>query len=126
MLEKDILDAFYGHSRSKSSVDKYPLTNIAYDDSKIVYIEVAVAGFKKENMKIHIVDSNLVIEGVNENDSEMNMTYVRRNIAKRDFKRVIHLDAEYINGQFYADLEDGILLISISPKAPPSTVIPIN
>lgn len=124
MLDKHILDAFYG--QPKKPVDKYPLTNISYDKNKIVFIEIAVAGFKKENIKIEVKDANLVISGVNESEDTSALTYVQRNIAKRDFQRMIHLDSEYLNGEFYADMEDGILTISITPKTPPSTVIKIN
>ena len=80
----------------------------------------------KENIQIEVKDSNLVISGTNQSEDDSMLTYVQRNIAKRDFQRVIHLDSEYLNGEFYADMEDGILTISINPKTPPSTVIKIN
>lgn len=125
MNEAEILEMMYGKPTQKP-VEKYPLTDISFDSAKNVFVEVSVAGFTKCELNVEIKDKQLIIEGVSFEDEDSDLEYVQRNISKRSFKRVVALAEEYVNGEFYADLEDGILTISITPKTPPSTTIEIN
>lgn len=127
MTENDILDIMYGRKKgAEKQVEKYPLTDIAYDEGKIVFVEIALAGFKKEEVKIEVIDNMLVVSGTHNLEDDQGLTYVMRNIAKRSFARKVALEPEYLNGDFYADMEDGILCISITPKEPKKTSITIN
>lgn len=89
-----------------NSVEKYPPYNIYKEDSETgrTTLEIALAGFKREDIKITVDDNNLIIESVKDNKEEL-INYAYRGISKRYFKRQFKLaehqvvkDAEMING----------------------------
>ena len=74
---------------------------------------MALAGYKKSDIKVQVQDGVLSIEGSSAEDKE---DFVHRGIAKRSFKRQLQL-AEYVecNG---AKLEDGMLKINLKHNPP--------
>ena len=79
-------------------------------------VEVAAAGFKKENLKVYTQEGQLVIEG--KKDDGVEHEYMHRGLAQRAFSRAWSLPEELVvkNVRF----EDGLLLIDIEkiiPKA---------
>lgn len=97
--------------------NKFPYFNIYHDKDKDNYlIELAVAGFSKQDLEVANDNGILVINGKKLEDS-MPQEYAEwlalyRNIALRNFTRkfVIGLDYEVSKVQ----LKDGILKISIN------------
>lgn len=126
LTEQDILDIMRKQTPSKTATQEYPQTDISYDTNKNVYIELAVPGYTKESLKIDVQDTNLVVEGVLAEQTCSSLTYVQRKIEIKAFTRKIHLDPEYLAGEFYADLNDGVLTISVTPKENPKVNIIIN
>lgn len=90
----------------------YPPHNIVKLDEDNYLIEIAVAGFKKDNIDIQLKDSILTVKGKKEDDR----TYSHKGISSREFTRTFTL-GEYVqvNG---ADLEDGILAIKLERVVP--------
>ena len=75
--------------------------------------EMALAGYKKSDIKVNVQEGVLSIEGSASEDKE---DFVHKGIAKRSFKRQLQL-AEYVecNG---AKLEDGMLKINLKHNPP--------
>ena len=81
----------------------HPFYNIKrIKDDKYV-LEMALAGYKKSEVKVEVTDGVLSIEGNTSKEAE---DYVHRDISKRAFAKQLQL-SEYVkcNG---AKLEDGI------------------
>jgi len=124
--QKMIEELLYGTRRKCSQgVQKYPLTNISYDeDTHLIFIEVAAAGFSKEDINMKIEEGRLYIKGkMAQEDESDSIKYVQKDIATRDFERVIALHERYINGHVTASFENGLLTISIEPSESYSNVI---
>lgn len=107
----------------------YPPYNIVYPDKNSCVIELALAGWKKENITITLNDKLLVVEGKPHTDEpsliEGKNTYY--GIAKRKFKHKYSIaDGWKVDN---AQLQDGLLTITLSapePEEKKSTVIEIN
>jgi molecular chaperone IbpA len=89
----------------------YPPYNIRkVDDTKYV-VEIALAGFAKQNIEIELQYNKLVVKG-NINTTEDEKSYIFRGIANRAFTRqftladsVVVRDAEWLNGMLKIWLE---------------------
>jgi molecular chaperone IbpA len=95
-----------------STTNNYPPHNVVQLDEDNYLIEIAVAGFKKEDLEIQLKDSILTVEGKKEDTR----TYSHKGISSREFTRTFTL-GEYVqvNG---ASLEDGILAIQLQRVVP--------
>ena len=91
----------------------FPHYNIKKAGEDKYSLEMALAGYKKSDIKVHVQDGVLSIEGTSSEDKE---DFVHKGIAKRSFKRQLQL-AEYVecNG---AKLEDGMLKINLKHNPP--------
>ena len=91
----------------------FPHYNIKKAGEDKYSLEMALAGYKKSDIKVHVQDGVLSIEGTSSADKE---DFVHKGIAKRSFKRQLQL-AEYVecNG---AKLEDGMLKINLKHNPP--------
>jgi len=95
--------------------DTYPPHNvIKYDDMKYD-IELAVAGFSKDDINIELKEHVLYIKGDREKRRKED-SYVHKGISGRKFSKSFRL-SEYaeVSG---ADLTDGILTVSIEVVLP--------
>lgn len=101
------------------TITNYPPYNIAkVDDNKYV-IEMAVAGFGKQNINIELANNVLVISGESNSDDS---NYVYKGIADRSFTRQFNIadtveikNAELINGMLKVWFEN-IIPESKKPK----------
>jgi molecular chaperone IbpA len=94
----------------------YPPHNIVkYSDSEYG-IEVAVAGFSKEEVTVEVDQDQLTIRGVKKRLDEDTVEYLHRGLAARDFEQTFTL-AEYmiVNG---AKVDNGMLQIDIQRIIP--------
>jgi len=110
----DMLNQFFdGVFETKNNGNKYPLTNIYEEDSK-VYMEIAVAGFSKDEITIAMQNDNLVIKGVSLKEDTSTRNYLKKDIAMRNFEKSFNLltPVESINATYV----DGILHIELIPK----------
>ena len=91
----------------------HPFYNIKrIKDDKYV-LEMALAGYKKSEVKVEVTDGVLSIEG---NTSKENEDYVHRGISKRSFAKRLQL-SEYVECTG-AKLEDGILKVDLEYNPP--------
>ena len=94
----------------------YPPHNIVkYDDTRYG-IEVAVAGFSKEEVTVEVDQDQLTIRGVKTRLDENTVEYLHRGLAARDFEQTFTL-AEYmiVSG---AKVDNGMLQIDIQRIIP--------
>jgi len=97
---------------STAKASSYPPYNIYKDEDKYV-LELAVAGFGKEDITITVKELQLTVEGQLEaSEAEP----IHKGIATRDFKQNFVL-AEYVVVKG-AELKDGMLRITLEQELP--------
>lgn len=104
------LDRISAHSN-----DIYPPHNVIKLDEATTLIELAVAGFSKDDLTIELKDNILTISG-DSNHRYDDGAYVHRGISTKRFSKSFRL-SEYteVTG---ATITDGILGVSVSVKLP--------
>ena len=96
------------------SKDNYPPYNLLKESEVRFRLEVALAGFKKEDVTVYTENNKLFVEGKKGEDVEGE--YVHRGLAKRDFTRVWTIaDDVAIDDVKY---EDGILTVVLQRIIP--------
>ena len=100
-----------------TGIDKYPPHNILKLDEYNYVVELAVAGFSKDEIDITINDGKLIIKG-EKNGNEATVEYLHKGISNRSFTKTISMvDSVEVRGAEYAD---GILRISLENVIPES------
>lgn len=122
-LAKAMVDA--SEIGTRALAQKYPPFNVKKSDENKYVIEMAVAGFGKEDIEIQLDNDRLVITGNKVEEAEEESIY--RGIASRSFTRSFALtdrvevrNAELINGMLRIWLE------ALTPEKLPPKNIPIN
>lgn len=124
---RNLLPSTVGFDRLLSTLDEalnipekvltsYPPYNIAKISEDRYVIELAVAGFKREEIDITLEDNKLTVQGNAKKDEDGSKTYYHRGIALRNFTRVFTLaDTVVVNS---ADLVDGMLVVELQNIIP--------
>jgi molecular chaperone IbpA len=95
----------------------YPPHNIVKYSDDTYAIEVAVAGFSKEEVTVEVDQDQLTIRGVkNRPNVDVGIEYLHRGLAARDFEQTFTL-AEYMEVKG-AKVENGMLQIDIQRHVP--------
>ena len=113
------------HRRLNSGKQNFPPYNVIRDGEKTL-VEVALAGYGKDDIKVVVEDATLSIEGSGEPDNE-DRQHLHRGIAKRKFKTSFSL-AEHVE-VISADFKDGLLTVvleQVVPEEKQPKVITIN
>jgi molecular chaperone IbpA len=100
---------------SKHAQDSYPPHNVVKEDELQYVLELAVAGFKQDDISIELKDHILTIEGSREKRRDQEK-YIHKGISARKFKKSFRL-SEYTE-VVGAKLEDGILAIGLEVVLP--------
>lgn len=110
-----VFDRFFNMDLSRDS--GYPPYNIRKVNDLQYSIEIAVAGFSKEDIEVELTDGNLVVRSTEDKASEdSDDSFVHKGIAKRAFMRQFSLsDDIVVKG---ADLKDGLLVIDLERVIP--------
>jgi molecular chaperone IbpA len=101
--------------RYANSVPNYPPYNVLKHDENSFEIEVAVAGFDREDVTIEVDQNQLVIRGQRTKEDDTSK-YVYRGLAARDFERAFTLAEHIIVGD--AELTNGILRVKLTREIP--------
>ena len=110
----DLFDHFNNQLEIKQT-SSYPPYNINRIDDLNYQIEMALAGFSKNDIEIKYSDNQLTIKSVDSEDKEEKET-LHRGISKRKFSRTFTLAEDMkVNG---AELKDGMLLIELEKIVP--------
>lgn len=93
----------------------YPPYNIERTDENAYRIEIAVAGFRREELEIEVKENLLTVQG-RKTANEDNRRFLHRGLAERNFERRFQL-ADYVVVTD-AQLADGLLSISLKRELP--------
>ena len=98
----------------ESTNANYPHFNIIQENNHESTLEIALAGFKKKEVKVYTEHGKLIVEGKKEEKKENE--YVHRGMAQRSFQRGWQLtdDVEIKKVTF----EDGLLSIHLGKVVP--------
>ena len=98
----------------ESTNSSYPPFNIIQENNHESTLEIALAGFKKKEVKVYTEHGKLIVEGKKEEKKENE--YVHRGMAQRSFQRGWQLtdDVEIKEVSF----EDGLLSIHLGKVVP--------
>ena len=108
----DYLDRFFNITPTQTN---YPPYNIIQVNNVETKLEVALAGFKKKDIKVYTEHGKLMVEGGKEETTEKS-NYTHQGLAQRSFSRswTITDDTEVKSVEF----EDGLLTITVSKIVP--------
>lgn len=93
----------------------YPPYNIERTDENTYRIDIAVAGFRADELNIEVKENLLTVQGRKAANDE-GRRYLHRGLAERNFDRKFQL-ADYVIVED-ANLADGLLSISLKRELP--------
>ena len=99
----------------ESTNSSYPPFNIIQENNHESTLEIALAGFKKKEVKVYTEHGKLVVEGKKE-EKEKESEYVYQGLAQRSFNRTWSLseDIEVREVLF----KDGLLTVKLGKVVP--------
>ena len=108
----DYLDRFFNSPMQTSNYPPYNLVQLNNHESRL---EIALAGFKKDEVKVYTEFGKLYVEGKKE-ESENVGEFVHKGLAQRSFERVWQItdDTEIRSVGF----EDGLLTVDLGKVVP--------
>tara|TARA_B100000287_G_scaffold212642_1_gene200741 strand:+ start:397 stop:831 length:435 start_codon:yes stop_codon:yes gene_type:complete len=108
-------DYFNSFWNTPSATSNYPPYNLVHINNHESRLEIALAGFKKDEVKVYTEFGKLYVEGVKE-DKKTDGEFVHKGLAQRSFNRVwtISDDTEIRNVAF----EDGLLTVELGKIVP--------
>lgn len=108
------LSKLYNKQLTVGTVQNYPPYNIIKDGDDHYLIELAIAGFSKNDIEIVTKGDSLIITGnISEKDGN---SYLHKGISSRNFERKFTL-ADTIE-VLEADIQNGMLLIRLRNNIP--------
>ena len=107
----DYLDRVFDF-QEQSNYPPYNLVQLNNHESKL---EIALAGFKKDEVKVYTEFGKLYVEGKKE-ESEVNGTFVHKGLAQRSFQRVWTVSDDTKVGS--VKFEDGLLTVELNKIVP--------
>lgn len=108
------IDRLSSIQRTNSSMSYPPYNLLRYDEDSYA-LELAVAGFRKDEITVTVKDNTLIIEG-SRLEAEVEDYFIHRGIATRKFTRSFAL-GEHMEVEA-ATMDNGILTIPITRVVP--------
>jgi len=109
------LDDYFNDFFKLNTTSNYPPFNLVQLNNHESKLEVALAGFKKDEVKVYTEFGKLHVEGIKE-EKETDAEYTHRGLAQRSFKRSWQLsdDCEVRQVVF----ADGLLTVDLGKIVP--------
>ena len=109
----DYLDRFFN---SFETTTNYPPYNLIHVNNVESVLEIALAGFTKDEINVYTEYGKLTVEGNKETNQETGSQYVHQGLAQRSFERAWTLsdDVEVREVQF----KDGLLTVKLGKIVP--------
>ena len=108
----DYLDRFFNESPQTSNYPPYNLIQLNNHESTL---EIALAGFKKDELQVFTEFGKLYVQGTKE-ESEVDGTFIHKGLAQRSFKRVWTVSDDTKVGS--VKFTDGLLTIQLNKIVP--------
>ena len=109
------LDDYLNRFWDESTKENYPPYNLIQLNNHESTLEIALAGFKKDDLKVFTECGKLHVEGKKET-SETDGTFVHKGLAQRSFKRVWPVSDDTKVGS--VKFEDGLLSVQLNKIVP--------
>ena len=114
-----MFDSLMGANRvSSTAMSNYPPYNIVKHSDDMYTIEIAVAGFSKDEIEIESKENTLTVKSIDIETSEVEKKpeYLHKGISARSFNKTFTVsDDVIVKG---ADLKDGLLYIQLERIIP--------
>jgi len=95
----------------------FPPMNVFYQaDNQAVQIEMALAGYKKDELNIEVEENKIVISGKPAEEEKKEGRYFKQKIRKQEFQRAYEIPNTYDLEKAEVTYEDGILSITVPAK----------
>ena len=109
------LDDYLNRFWEDTTTSNYPPYNLVQLNNHESKLEIALAGFKKDEVKVYTEFGKLYVEGKKE-EPEIDGTFVHKGMAQRSFERVWQItdDTEIGSVKF----EDGLLTVELNKIVP--------
>ena len=108
----DYFDNFFNSDFPQSNYPPYNLIQLNNHESTL---EIALAGFKEDQLQVFTEFGKLFVEGRKE-ESEVDGTFIHKGLAQRSFKRVWTVTDDTKVGS--VKFEDGLLRIQLNKIVP--------
>jgi molecular chaperone IbpA len=99
----------------QKTVSNFPPHNIVKLDDNRYLVELAVAGFSKDDIEISVEDNILIVRG-EKKDKDESINYIHRGIGTRSFTKSLTI-AETVEVRG-AEFKDGILRVALENVIP--------
>ena len=109
------LDDYLNRFWDESTKENYPPYNLIQLNNHESKLEIALAGFKKDELQVFTEFGKLHVEGKKET-SETDGTFVHKGLAQRSFKRVWTVSDDTKVGS--VKFEDGLLTVELKKIVP--------
>jgi molecular chaperone IbpA len=109
-------DQFYRWNTNKITTSSFPPYNVKKVDEDNYIVELAVAGYNREDIDVTVEKDTLIIKSERENDDKAD--YLHKGIAGRNFTQTFTL-GEYMIVKS-ASLDNGLLTVKIERELPES------
>ena len=108
----EYFDRIFKLHETTSNYPPYNLVQLSNVESKL---EIALAGFKKQEVLVYTQDGKLFVEGQKE-DKETGSEYIHKGLAQRSFTRAWTLSDE--TEVRSVEFEDGLLTVTLGKIVP--------
>ena len=108
----DYLDRFFNTDFPQSNYPPYNLIQLNNHESTL---EIALAGFKKDELKVYTEFGKLYVKGSKE-ESKVDGTFVHKGLAQRSFERVWTVSDDTKVGS--VEFTDGLLTVQLNKIVP--------
>ena len=108
----DYFDRFFNSDFPQSNYPPYNLIQLNNHESKL---EIALAGFKKDEIKVYTEFGKLYVEGSKE-ESKVDGSFIHQGLAQRSFQRVWTVTDDTKVGS--VEFVDGLLTVELKKIVP--------
>ena len=108
------MDDYLNRFWDDTTTSNYPPYNLIQVNNTESRLEIALAGFKKDEIKVYTEYGRLIVEGSKEEKKDT--TYAHRGLAQRSFNRQWTIADDTIVKE--ANFEDGLLSVTLSKVVP--------
>ena len=109
------LDDYLNRFWDNDITENYPPYNLVQVNNVLSKLEIALAGFKKDEVKVYTEFGKLYVEGIKE-DKKPDGTFVHKGLAQRSFERVWTISDDTQIGS--VSFDDGLLVVQLSKIVP--------
>ena len=109
------LDDYLNRFWDESTKENYPPYNLVQLNNHESKLEIALAGFKEDELKVYTEFGKLYVQGKKE-ESEVDGEFIHKGLAQRSFERVWTVSDDTKVGS--VKFEDGLLVIELKKIVP--------